>query len=412
VTDEQNWQPPGGAQAPQPAYGAYAPGGVPPVEPPASGSGPGWQGRQPGAPYGTAPGWTPPPKPGLIPLRPLGFGTLIGAPFQVLRRNPKATFGSALIIQLVTVVASLVAVGGVSAFALTRVAMATAAEKDTVAAGAFASIAISALVPIALGIVGAAFLQGVIVTEVARATLGEKLTMRSLWRLTRKRLGALCVWVLILAGVLIGVILVLAGVVTVLVISGPVGIVIGVIVGCLGFLGMLVLLVWLYTKTSLVPCLIVLERASIRAAIARSWSLTAGYFWRTFGAWALVAVIVNTVSWVVTTPLSFIYSFAVTLIAPNGTIDANGGAIATAIASYVVLLLFSVVIGAATSVVQASTVALIYIDLRMRKEGLDLELVRFVEARGTQSAVVPDPYLPKAQQPAPSTAVAPGLRPE
>ncbi|MDQ1575134.1 MAG: hypothetical protein QOH55_284 [Microbacteriaceae bacterium] len=413
MTDDQNWQPPGGAPAPRPAYGEYAPGSVPPPGPP---TGPGWQG-QPGSAYGAGPGWTPPPKPGLIPLRPLAFGTLIGAPFQVLRRNPKATFGSALIIQLVTAVVSLVAVGGVAAFALTRLGMANAAERDTILAGSIASIAVSALVPIALGIVGSAFLQGVIVTEVARATLGEKLTMRSLWRLARRRLGTLTVWVLILAGVFLGVVLVLAGIVTLLVTvlasSGPiVGPVVGVVVGVLLGLGCIVLFAWLYTKTLLVPCLIVLEQATIRASIARSWSLTSGYFWRTFGAWILVALIVNVVSWIVTTPLQFIYSFALTLIAPNGTTDANGGAIATAIASYAVLLLFNVVIGAATSVVQASTVALIYIDLRMRKEGLDLDLVRFVEARGTASADAPDPYLPTTRQQAQSTAAAPGVVPE
>jgi hypothetical protein len=38
--------------------------------------------------------------------------------------------------------------------------------------------------------------------------------------------------------------------------------------------------------------------------------------------------------------------------------------------------------------------ALIYIDLRMRKEGLDLQLMRFVDARQAGNADVPDPYLP------------------
>ena len=61
---------------PPPAYGqpAYGPLGAYP--PPGAG------------------GWTPPPKPGLLPLRPMGFGTLLWAPFRTLRRNPAATFGS------------------------------------------------------------------------------------------------------------------------------------------------------------------------------------------------------------------------------------------------------------------------------------------------------------------------------
>jgi len=43
--------------------------------------------------------------------------------------------------------------------------------------------------------------------------------------------------------------------------------------------------------------------------------------------------------------------------------------------------------------VMSATTAVIYIDLRMRKEGLDLELIRFVEARSAGEPEPPDPYL-------------------
>ena len=46
-------------------------------------------------------------------------------------------------------------------------------------------------------------------------------------------------------------------------------------------------------------------------------------------------------------------------------------------------------------VVFAATSSLMYIDLRMRTEGLDLELSRYVEARQAGTPV-PDPYLPRA----------------
>jgi hypothetical protein len=42
--------------------------------------------------------------------------------------------------------------------------------------------------------------------------------------------------------------------------------------------------------------------------------------------------------------------------------------------------------------VQASSTALIYIDLRMRKEALDLQLIRFVEARQVGDDSITDPY--------------------
>jgi hypothetical protein len=84
VTDSTSWQPPAGTTPPA-APSPYAPPSPAPQQP-------GW------APPGPPAGWTPPPKPGLIPLRPLTFGTLLGASFQVLRRNPRPTFGFSLLV--------------------------------------------------------------------------------------------------------------------------------------------------------------------------------------------------------------------------------------------------------------------------------------------------------------------------
>ena len=60
-----------------------------------------------------------------------------------------------------------------------------------------------------------------------------------------------------------------------------------------------------------------------------------------------------------------------------------------------VLIIVTVIVSAIGLIVQSSAIALIYIDLRMRKEGLDLELARFVEARQAGNASVTDPYLPR-----------------
>ena len=68
----------------------------------------------------TAQGWTPAPKPGLIPLRPLGFGTILGKSFAALRHNPKVLFGFAVVVQLVVMVAVSAAVGVVSSATLSR----------------------------------------------------------------------------------------------------------------------------------------------------------------------------------------------------------------------------------------------------------------------------------------------------
>ncbi|MFC6354833.1 hypothetical protein [Luethyella okanaganae] len=396
MTDEQNWQPPAAAPQDRPRYGEYAPT---PVEPPSRQYGypqPA-MGRQPygQAPYEQQPGWTPPPKPGLIPLRPLGFGTLIGTPFQVLRRNPKATFGSALLIQAITLVATLVVLIPVGIGVVGRIESATLGERDAVAAGGIAALVLSALVPLAISILASALLQGVIVLEVARATLGEKLTLGMLWKAVFKRLWPLTLWILILAGALLVALGVLVAIITGLVLLGGAFIGVGVLAGVVGGLGLALLFVWLFVKTSLVPCLVVVERAGVSAAIRRSWALTNGYFWKTFGVQLLVGLIVNVVSQVVTTPIMLLYSFAVTLIDPNNVLNSIGPAIGL----YLVLIIVTLVVGSIAAVAQAATVALIYIDLRMRKEGLDLELQRFVEAREAGNDDVANPYLVAAGTP-------------
>jgi hypothetical protein len=396
VSDEQTWQPPEGAGAPG-HQGGQGPQGAPGQQNQQPGYGPGYQQgpgygpghQQPG--YGYQNGWTPPPKPGLIPLRPLTFGTLIGAPFQVLRRNPKATFGSALLIQAVVVLVSLLVVGGVTAWAVSRITMADPQDVDAIVPGSIASIILAALVPAALSLIGSALLQGVIVTEVARGTLGEKLPMRALWRGITGRRGALIGWMLLITAAVIVALAVLTGIIVLLVLLGPIGIVFAVLTGIFGILGLLVLWFWLSTKLSLVPSAIVLERAPLGLAVRRSWALTHRFFWRTFGVEVLIGLICYVATQIVTAPVTIIYTIGAALIDPTGSGQSNGGAIVTTIVSYVVMMLLSLVIGSITSIVQSAATALIYLDLRMRKEGLDLQLSRFVEDRqaGRPSA---DPF--------------------
>ena len=368
MTDSTSWQPPAGAPLPPPP----SPYGAPP---PPTGQ----------------PGWTPPPRPGLIPLRPLTLGTLLGAAFQVLRRNPRPTFGFALLVTGAIFLSALLIVGVVSFFAISRTLNATGADAEALEAGSFAMIVLSALVPIALSIVGTAILQGVVSLEVARGTVGERLRLGGLWRAARGRIGALIGWSLLIAlAVLVGVAIVAVLIAVVIAFGGSAGIVAGVLLGLVAFGGAIVLAAWLSTKLCLVPSILMLERLPLRAALARSWSLTRGYFWKTLGIQLLVAVIVQTVASVVSAPVSLILGFGSALLNPNGD---NDGLIVAGVVLYLLTIILSVVFGAIAAVVQSATPALIYIDIRMRKEGLDLELSRFVEARQAGDTGVADPYL-------------------
>jgi len=406
VTDSNAWHSPSGAPAPQagqfppPATPYGPPSGAPLPPPGAPLPPPGAPLPPPGAPLPPPgqgypqqqPGWTPPPKPGLIPLRPIGFGTLLGASFQVIRRNPRPTFGISLLLNGVLILLVVGIIGGVTALVISRAASATGQDADDLAAGAVGAIALSALIPVALSLLVTAVLQGLVSLEVSRATLGEKLTVRGLWRLARGRIGALVGW-----AALVGVVVFVAIVVVIVVVSlliafgGETGVVIGIVLAIVAAIISGVLYAWLATKLSLVPSALVLERLPLRSAIARSWRLTSGYgyFWKALGAQALVGFIIQAASQVVSVPISVLVGVGGTLINPNGDMTA---AFVVLGAGYVLSGIVGLVFGSLAAVAQSAVAALLYIDYRMRKEGLDLDLTRFVEARQVGDVGVANPY--------------------
>ena len=393
---DHDWQAPGGRpgepRADAPPASSDSPdtrGYVPAPPPPPHAAAPGAYGPPPTAPGG----WTPPPKPGLLPLRPMGFGTVLWAPFRTLRRNPAPTFGSGLIVQLVSVIATAAVFVPFFIVTFARLENATTADADAILSGTIGGLLLLMLVPIAITVVASAFLQGVMVVEVASGTLGDRLGFGALWRRAAKRIGPLIGWTLIVAAALLAAFALVFLIVLLAASISPVGLAVGIAVALLLGLGLLVLGAWVGVKLSLVPSIIVLERAGIRRAAARSWRLTDGFYWRTFGTLLLVAVILNVAAQVVVQPVSLVGTLLAVIIDPTGT----GAAITITIATTVVSLILSLLIGTITAVVQAALVAVIYIDLRMRKEGLDLELERHVALRDAGHPV-DDPY--RAPEPA------------
>jgi len=407
VTDNNSWQPPAGPAVPPqtppaqpfappvaPGYAQPQPTGQPPYGQPQYGQPqygqPQQQYRAPQPGYGQAPGWVPPPKPGLIPLRPIAFGTMLGASFQVMRRNPRPTFGVALLLSLLSYGLLALAVGAVVFASFERVNSASSENFDDVFAGAVGLAVLAALVPLLISVIVTAIMQGIISLEVARSTIGEKLRFSGLWRLARGRIWALIGWSLLTSAVLYGAIILVAVIATLIgILGGAVGIAIAILVGLGAGLALVVLGAWLFTKLSLVPSILLLERRKLPAAITRSWSLTTGYFWKTLGVQLLVGAIVSAASQVISAPIGFIGGIAGSLLNPNGDPDAEIGflIILTAISG-----LISVLFQAITIVAMSSVTSLIYIDIRMRKEGLDLELARFVEARQAGDTSVVNPY--------------------
>jgi hypothetical protein len=325
------------------------------------------------------------------------LGVILGASFRVLRRNPRPVVGVSLIIHgvlaLVGVLVTGNAIGSLTSM-LTKLnagGVPTAGQTGGVFLADLAEFAV-----VALGLVGTQILQGIITVEVARGTLGERLPLRALWTRARGRIGVLIGWAFALVGVVVGyavvviiVIAVTAGIIAATGNSTGAGIA-AVVLSIVLFLGGLLLALWIGIKLSLVPSILVVERLSLRRAMGRSWSLTRGYFWRTFGIELLVWVMLAIAGQIIQSPVSIIALIVGGISQPTGSSTAS--LLSTLSIAQVATTIVGEAVAAITGIIQTASTALVYIDLRMRKEGLDLALLKFVDDRAAGTTATADPY--------------------
>ncbi len=367
------------------------------------------------------PSWTPAPRAGIVPLHPLSFGTILGRSFTALRQNPRVLLGFALGLQMVAYIALILAVGGAAFASFSRLdtLLLGSDEYEAVLAG---SVAITAVTGVVLGIASTALtviVQGVVVADVAHGVVAEKLTVGGLWRRVRPAFWRLMGYTFLSVGAVLVAVALLALIVVAL--SG-VALAAGIVLAVLLVLAAIPLFFWLTTKLFIVPAVIVLEGAGVFAAIGRSWRLTRRRFWKTLGVWFLVQFSFSILAQVVNVPFSLASGVLSSIIAPTGAADPSAiiGVIVTAGITQIVLLLIQSV----ALVVVASASALVYIDARMRSEGLDHDLQSYVDQRqagagtadpyrwhiGRDLAPVPVPPMP-GYAPHPGAMPAPGPRP-
>lgn len=275
-------------------------------------------------PYGTA-GWpgASTPGPGGVPLRPLGAGDILSGSFTLIRQNPAATLGLTASIVTGLVVAVLV---------LFVIAVNTT--------GAVMLLA----VPLALA--GFALQAGGLAAALGRGLLGCKLRIADALRLARTGWVLLAIVVLALAAAVIWVPL------------------LAVLKGW-GLFPALLLTAWLTVMVSLTVPVVVLEKCGPLAAIGRSWRLVLGSYWRVFGIYFLMYLLTSVIGFVVDLPLLF----------ASGLLGGIGsGSRVTMSAAAVIYAIGEIVIFSLTFTIEVGVIVLVYADMRMRKEGMDLVL--------------------------------------
>ncbi len=384
---------------PVPPGGQQGPPGAQPYPPyPQPSYGQGGSGRGKYVPPG--PGWNAAPAPGGVPLRPLALGDILNGAVTLARRSPAATFGLAAIVMTVYGIVSTIVQG------IYRTQLATdettlrnsqslpSQQLGHVFGSFFTALIVIVAVTAVLSLVLNAALTGMLSAVIGRGVLGRTTGLRDAWRMGRVRAVLGATVLLLLLGIAVLVPVALAVIVLALLHLTPAAVALGI----LGWLGSIVFEVLLIIRLSLTLPAVVLERLSPVAAIKRSWQLSHGSFWRLFGILALTVIIVAVAASVLSIPFTILGS-----VIGGGSAGLFSTATSTSVAGLIIGAIGSILAATVTRPISAGVNVLLYVDLRMRREGLDLTLREAAQNQsltGDEFAAIWQP--PKAGPGAPS----------
>ncbi|MFC4497727.1 glycerophosphoryl diester phosphodiesterase membrane domain-containing protein [Streptomyces ovatisporus] len=360
-----------------------SPPGRPADEPPKN-----WSAQQPpahgGAGWGTppeSPGWgkwdngwnhqPPAAKPGVIPLRPLGVGEILDGAVATMRAHWRTVLGISLVVAVVVQLVGTLITGfwlrdSADLTALSKNPEPTAGQLMDAMSGTLSSSGIAVLV----NTLGTVIATAMLMVVVSRAVLGRTVDAGEAWRDSRPqllRLLGLLVLVPLLvslsmaAGAAPGVALLAAGLDA-----------LGVAVMIVGLVAGLVGAIWIWVRFSLAAPALMLEKQGVLTAMRRSAKLVRGSWWRVFGVQILAAILVFIVASIIQMPATLIGA----LVSGQGAAALTDPAASTSWSSLIATGIGAVIASTITFPIRAGVTALIYLDQRIRREALDLELAR------------------------------------
>ncbi|MFJ4980652.1 glycerophosphoryl diester phosphodiesterase membrane domain-containing protein [Streptomyces coeruleorubidus] len=369
------WSAPSGPGAPA------GPGQAPPPPPP----GPGWGnlppgGYGPGGPggYGGSAWGGPPPaaKPGVIPLRPLGVGEILDGAVSTMRTYWRTVLGISLTVAVITEIIVVLFQGLVLDDSTTDALNDPSATLSELSR-ALGDAMLNSTVVFVISLVGTVIATALLTTVTSRAVLGKSVTIGEAWRDARpqvvKLFGLICLLLLITAGIVtVGT---LPGILVS--VAGSTGA--GVALTVLGIIGAGIVALWLMIRFSLASPALMLEKQGIKKAMSRSTKLVRGTWWRIFGIQLLATIIANVVASIIVIPFTFL---AGALSGDGITGWLNSGVGSFGWTFLIVSGIGSVIGSMITFPITAGVTVLLYIDQRIRREALDLELARAAGVQG------------------------------
>lgn len=300
------------------------------------------------------------------------FGEIMDGSFQVIRRNAKAMLGASLLAQSLAAILTAVLAAGTATSVGSIEAWANSASDSDLAALGLGFVAAVLLVAV-LTLFIASVLQGAMVVPVARSILNRPTSFKQMWSLARPRVGALIrLAALLMAATLLAMLVPAA--VAVALIASMEGV--GILLLIPLFLGLVALYTWIYVKLMVAPAAVVIEELGALDSLRRSWELTRANWWRILGITLVVGIMVGVVSQIVMIPVSLLPPLVASFLSPHGGSEQD---VAIAVAIGILTAILGALAGALGYAFQTSVMALVYMDLRMRKDGLDISLLRQME---------------------------------
>jgi hypothetical protein len=346
----------------QPAAGQWSAPSAPGHGPP----GPGWGGMPQ-----QGPGWGGPPmaaKPGVIPLRPLGVGEILDGAVSTMRTHWRTVLGVSL---TVSVIAEIM-ITLVQRYLLPEP---KSVDPNAVGAEALRQVTDSAqsqLITSApstlIAMIATLVTTSVLTVVISRSVLGRDVTLSEAWSESRPRLLPLLGLTLLLSLMSAG--LMTAGLLPGLLLNSGVG---GLALAFLGFVASCLVVLWLMVRFTLAAPALMLERQPVITSLRRSAKLVKGNWWRTFGILALTYLLVIVLTLIITIPFGII---AVTLDSEGLSEFLTSSSTDFDWPFLIVMGISKVIVSTLAYPFTAGVMALLYIDQRIRREALDLELAR------------------------------------
>ncbi|MEJ8644078.1 hypothetical protein WKI68_27565 [Streptomyces sp. MS1.HAVA.3] len=347
-----------------------------------------------------APGQAPAAKPGVIPLRPLGLGEILDGAVATLRTH----WRSVLPISFTVAIFAVLAITLLQGFMFDRIEELDrpSSESDEALVSALSGTLVAGAGALVVTFVCTIVATAMLTMIYSRAVLGRPSSVGDAWRDCRPqllRLAGLTALVALGGGVIIAIGFVPAVIAGVAGMSAGGVLTLAVLGGLTGF----AVWVWLYVRVSLSPSVLMLERSSVFRSLSRSDKLVRNSWWRILGISVLASVIAGAVEFVIGIPFTIV---ALVSEGVSGGFDPDAPALSW---TYLIILGIGQVIAMTITLpFKAGVSVLLYVDQRIRREALDLELARAAGVEnyggtpgapgtpGTRASPAPHPLRPGA----------------